>query len=140
MSLPLTSNASRLLLSHMAFMMIGPPSLPKPFEPSHSRWMTCTRVRHTRLHALPGTRAHLADAHGLHQTNCGFKLDVSLALDVDAQLRPVQAQLLQRGRRNNSACECGPHYAVEYVGIGINGRVANVKHVQRQAVFDSPGN
>lgn len=139
MSLPLTSKASKLLLALMALRMIGPPSLPNPLQPSQSLWMTCLLDQNQRNVLSLWTR-HLAGAQSLHKAYCRFKFYISLAFDVCAQLRAVKTELLQRRRRNNCARECGANYSVEYIGVGVDSRVADIKHVKGKAFFDGPGN
>jgi hypothetical protein len=139
MSLPLTSKASKLLLALMALRMIGPPSLPKPLQPSQSLWTTCL-LDQNQTHVLSLGMQHLAGAQGLHKAYCRFKFYVSLAFDVCAQLCAVKTELLQRRRRNNCARECSADYSVEYIGVGVDGRVADIEHVKGQAFFDGPGN
>jgi hypothetical protein len=142
MSLSLTSKARRLLLSQMAFRMMGPPSLPKPLHPSHNRWMTCTH-RDMLLTMLPFLSlqglGHLADAHSFHQAHRGLKLGIPFAFDVEAKLRAVHAKFLQRQRRDDCAGEGSAYYSIENIGVGINCGVANIKNFQWQTVFDSPG-
>ena len=83
---------------------------------------------------------HLACAHGLHQTYSRLELNVPLAFDVGAKLSALQPKLLKRRGRDDGACECGADDAVEYVCVGIDDGVADVEHVQRQAVFNGTGN